>query len=189
MLDTSGSMEGSRLDSLKRALLSLTDGDTSITGQFARFRQREEITIILFNDRVYQKRDFTVNDMSASSPDLAAIRSFVNTLRAGGGTAIYDAVYSAYQAAGTAIRAEPGRLYSIVLMTDGENNVGRDGPRFISDYRRLPDDGRAVKTFAVLFGEASPTELKQVTDTTGGQVFDARAASLTQVFKDISGYQ
>ena len=189
VLDTSGSMEGSRLDSLKRALLSLTDGDTSITGQFARFRQREEITIILFNDRVYQKRDFTVNDMSAGSPDLAAIRSFVNTLQAGGGTAIYDAVYSAYQAAGTAIRAEPGRLYSIVLMTDGENNVGRDGPRFISDYRRLPDDARAVKSFAVLFGEASPAELKQVTDTTGGQVFDARAASLTQVFKDISGYQ
>jgi Ca-activated chloride channel homolog len=189
VLDTSGSMEGSRLSSLKQALLDLTNGDASITGQFARFRQREEITVILFNDRVYQRRDFTVNDTSASSPDLAAIRSFVNSLQAGGGTAIYDAVYTAYQAAQSAMRTEPDRLYSIVLMTDGENNVGRDGTRFLSDYRQLPDNARAVKTFAVLFGEASPAELQQVADTTGGAVFDGRTTPLTQVFKDISGYQ
>jgi Ca-activated chloride channel homolog len=189
VLDTSGSMQGARLDALKRALLDLTGGDTTITGQFARFRQREEITIILFNDRVYQKRDFTVNDTGASSPDLAAIRTYVNTFQAGGGTAIYDAVYAGYQAAETAMRTQPDRLYSIVLMTDGENNVGRDGRRFLSDYRLLPDQARAVRTFAVLFGEASPTELKQVADTTGGTVFDGRASSLSQVFKDISGYQ
>lgn len=189
VLDTSGSMEGDRLDSLKRALLALTNGDSSITGQFDRFRQREEVTLILFNDRVYGRRDFTVNDTSASSPDLAAIRSFVNSLQAGGGTAIYDAVYTAYQAAQRAMLTEPDRLYSIVLMTDGENNVGRDGPRFLADYGKLPDNVRAVKTFAVLFGEASPAQLQQVADTTGGTVFDGRSTSLTTVFKDISGYQ
>jgi Ca-activated chloride channel family protein len=189
VLDTSGSMQGSRISQLKSALLSLTGGDTTIAGQFARFRQREAVTIILFNDRVYQKRDFTINDTGASSPDLAAIRSYVNTFQAGGGTAIYDAVYSAYQAAGAAMAQQPNYLYSIVLMTDGENNVGRDGPAFLSDYRRLPADVRAVKTFAVLFGEASPGELNQVASTTGGMVFDGRSASLSQVFKDISGYQ
>ena len=189
VLDTSGSMQGSRLDGLKRALIDLTGADTSITGQFARFRQREEVTIILFSTRVYQTRDFTVNDTSASSPDLAAIRSYVNTFQAGGNTAIYDAVYAAYQVAQTAMRSEPDRLYSIVLMTDGENNTGRDGPGFIADYQRLPANVRAVKTFAVLFGEASPAELTKVADTTGGTVFDARSASLSQVFKVISGYQ
>ncbi len=189
VLDTSGSMQGSRLDSLKRALIALTGADTSITGQFARFRQREEVTFILFSTRVYQTRDFTVNDTSASSPDLAAIRSYVNTFQAGGNTAIYDAVYTAYQVAATAMRTEPDRIYSIVLMTDGENNTGRDGPGFIADYQRLPAAVRAVKTFAVIFGEASPAELTKVADTTGGTVFDGRTASLSQVFKDISGYQ
>jgi Ca-activated chloride channel family protein len=189
VLDTSGSMDGSRIDSLKRALVNLTGADASITGQFARFRQREQVTIILFNNRPYQTRDFTVTDTSASSPDLAAIRSYVNTLQAGGGTAIYDAVYSAYQAAGAAMRSDPGRLYSIVLMTDGENNAGRDSARFLADYRQLPPEVRAVRTFAVLFGEASPAALQQVADTTGGRVFDGRTASLSQVFKDIRGYQ
>jgi Ca-activated chloride channel homolog len=67
--------------------------------------------------------------------------------------------------------------------------VGRDGPRFIADYRQLPASVRAVRTFAVLFGEASPAQLQQVADTTGGTVFDGRTTSLSQVFKDISGYQ
>jgi Ca-activated chloride channel homolog len=189
VLDTSGSMDGARIDGLKAAMTSLTGADTSATGQFTRFRAREEITIILFNDHVYDKRDFTVADVSASSPDLAAIRSYVSSFQAGGGTAIYDSVYTAYQVAAAGIRQEPNRLYSIVLMTDGESNVGRDGPRFLSDYNRLPPEVRAVKTFAVLFGEASPQQLQQVASTTGGAVFDARSSSLSQVFKEIRGYQ
>ena len=41
----------------------------------------------------------------------------------------------------------------------------------------------------MLFGEASPAALKQVADATGGQVFDARKARLSDVFKEIRGYQ
>jgi Ca-activated chloride channel homolog len=189
VLDTSGSMEGSRISSLEKAMTNLTGADTSLTGQFAQFRQREEVTIILFNNRVYQTRSFTVSDTRSSSPDLAAIRGFVSTFNANGGTAIYDAVYAAYQAAAAGQRTEPDRLFSIVLMTDGENNAGRDVSRFLSDYRRLPAEVRAVRTFPVLFGEANPGELQQVADATGGKVFDSRASSLSQVFKEIRGYQ
>jgi Ca-activated chloride channel family protein len=189
VLDTSGSMEGSRISALKTALINLTGSDSSLSGQFARFRVREQVTLILFNDRVYQSRDFTVTDTSDSSPDLAAIRRYVNGLQAGGGTAIYDAVYAAYQAAAAGARADPHRFSSIVLMTDGQNNAGRDGARFISDYRALPPEARDVKTFAILFGEGSPAELQRVADATGGRVFDGRSVPLSQVFKEIRGYQ
>jgi Ca-activated chloride channel family protein len=88
-----------------------------------------------------------VADAGASSPDLAAIRAYVNSLQAGGGTAIYDAVFGAYQIAATAMRTEPGRLYSIVLMTDGQNNVGRDGARFLADSTRsMPARSSAPST-------------------------------------------
>lgn len=189
VLDTSGSMQGSRLDGLKQAFLNLTGADTSITGQFAQFRQREEITIILFNGRPYEHRDFTVNDISPGSPDLAAIRNYVNLIVASDGTAIYDSVYLAYQLAGTAMRTEPDRYYSIVLMTDGENNTGRDGNRFIADYNALPPTVRAIKTFPILFGEGSPPELNKVAQTTGGTTFDSRTTSLAVIFKQIRGYQ
>ncbi|MDQ6743436.1 MAG: substrate-binding and VWA domain-containing protein [Candidatus Dormibacteraeota bacterium] len=189
VLDTSGSMDGARIDSLKRALNDLTGADSTLSGQFASFRQREEVTMILFNTTVYQQRDFIVNDTGPSSPDLAAIRSFVNSLRAGGGTAIYDAVETAYQVAARDIQQEPDRYYSVVLMTDGENNNGHDVSHFLSTYQRLPADVRAVKTFTILFGEAQPKQLSQIADTTGGRVFDSRSAPLTQVFKEIRGYQ
>jgi Ca-activated chloride channel family protein len=189
VLDTSGSMDGPRIDSLKRALINLTGADTSITGQFASFRQREQITMILFNSRVYQQRDFSVNDVSSSSPDLGQIRDFVNSLQAGGGTAIYDALETAYQVAARDQQQDPDRYYSIVLMTDGQNTAGHDSSHFISTYNRLPSSVRSVKIFPILFGEAAPKELNQVADVTGGRVFDGRTASLNTVFKEIRGYQ
>jgi Ca-activated chloride channel family protein len=189
VLDTSGSMDGPRIDSLKRALTNLTGADTSITGQFASFRQREQITMVLFNSRVYQQRDFTVNDVSSSSPDLAQVRDFVNSLQAGGGTAIYDALETAYQTAARDQQQDPDRYYSIVLMTDGQNTAGHDASHFLSAYNRLPSTVRSVKTFPILFGEAAPKELNQVAEVTGGRVFDGRTASLNTVFKEIRGYQ
>ncbi len=189
VLDTSGSMEGRRLDALRSALIALTGSDTSLSGRFARFRQREEVTFTLFSSRVYDQRDFIVHDAGPSSDDMNAIRNYVNGVRANGGTAIYDAVFSAYQVVAARHGSEPDRYFSIVLMTDGENNAGRNASRFLTDFRRLPSDVQEVKTFAILFGEGSPGELQQVASTTGGKVFDGRSTPLEQVFKEIRGYQ
>jgi len=48
---------------------------------------------------------------------------------------------------------------------------------------------RSLRVFTVLFGEVSPVALKQVAGATGGQVFDARDTQLSEVFKEIRGYQ
>ena len=189
VLDLSGSMEGDRLNGLKKALTNLTGLDTSVTGQFARFRAREQITIITFSSAVQDRRTFTINDPDPHGPDMTALRDYVNGLRAGGATAIYDALEEAYATAGAAKAQDPNRFYSIVLMTDGENNSGRDGNTFLRDYQRFSSNARAIKTFTVLFGEASPQELQRIASVSGGTVFDSRTAPLSQVFKEIRGYQ
>src|SRR6202022_3095222 len=155
VLDTSGSMDGPRIDSLKRALINLTGADNTLTGQFASFRQREQVTMILFNTTVYQQRDFTVNDTGPSSPALPAIRSFVNSLQASGGTAIFDAVERAYQVAARDIQQEPDRYYSVVLMTDGENNNGHDVSHFLATYQPHPPAGGGVKPSTSLLGRGT----------------------------------
>lgn len=189
VLDLSGSMEGDRLNGLKKALTNLTGLDTSLTGQFARFRAREEITLITFSSQVLDKRTFTINDPDPHGPDMTALRNYVNGFQAGGSTAIYDALIKAYQTAGAAKDQDPNAFYSIVLMTDGENNSGRNGNDFLRDYQKFPSNTRAIKTFTVLFGEASPQELQRIATVTGGAVFDSRTAPLSQVFKEIRGYQ
>ena len=189
VLDLSGSMEGGRLSGLKQALTNLTGLDTTVTGQFARFRAREQITIVTFSSAVQDKRTFTINDPDPQGPDMTALRDYVNGLRAGGGTAIYDALEEAYVTAGAAKAQDPNRFYSIVLMTDGENNSGRDGSTFLRDYQQFAAGTRAIKTFTVLFGEANPQELQRIASVSGGTVFDSRTAPLSQVFKEIRGYQ
>ena len=189
VLDVSGSMDGPRITALKKALTNLTGLDTSVSGQFARFRAREAITIITFSSTVKDTRNFTITDPNPNGPDMSALRDYINGLQAGGGTAIYDALERAYAVAGDAKAQDPNRFYSIVLMTDGENNNGRDANQFLRDYHALSPSARAIKTFTVLFGEASPQALKDIANSTGGTVFDSRTASLSQVFKEIRGYQ
>jgi Ca-activated chloride channel homolog len=189
VLDISGSMEGDRLDAVKKTFDNLTGADQSITGRFARLRAREEITIIPFNGAVADDRTFTITDVSSGSPDLAGVRRYVDGLRAGSSTAIYDALIRAYGDAARFKAAEPDRFYSIVLMTDGENNTGSDANGFKRYYNSQPDAIKAIPTFAIIFGEASPKALTDVASTTGGQVFDSRNVSLPAVFKVIRGYQ
>jgi Ca-activated chloride channel family protein len=189
VLDISGSMSGDRISAVKAAFANLTGGDTSLTGQFARFRKRESIVIIPFNGAVVDNRTFAINDNSPGSADVKAVRNYVNSLQPDDGTAIYDALFAAYQTVGSDMAIDPNRFYSVVLMTDGENNTGRDANGFLSYYRGLPAELRNVHTFPIIFGEASPAALNQVASATGGQTFDARSVSMSLVFKQIRGYQ
>jgi Ca-activated chloride channel homolog len=189
VLDVSGSMEGDRLDAVKKTFANLTGADQTITGRFARLRAREQITILPFDGDVQDDRTFTINDVSSNSGDLSAVRQYVERLNAGGGTAIYDALRRAYGDASSAKAAQPDRFYSIVLMTDGENNNGIDANGFKSFFNSQPASTRAIPTFAIIFGDASPQALSNIATLTGGQVFDSRNVSLPSVFKVIRGYQ
>lgn len=189
VLDVSGSMAGERIAALRQALKNLTGVDTSVTGQFARFRERERITMITFSDRVLEERDFTVAPGAAGASTLTAIRDYADGLRTGGATAIFSATQRAYQRAADDAVADRGAITSVVLMTDGENNRGISSSEFLSWLGGLPEQARSVKTFAIRFGEASPEELQRIAAATSGAVFDAERESLAQAFKEIRGYQ
>jgi Ca-activated chloride channel family protein len=185
VLDTSGSMDGDRIDHLQQALRGLTGLDTSLTGRLNAFHQREQLSFITFSSTTKPPVDFTVTGSSV----YPAIRSFIDGMHAGGGTAIYSALRTAYQRAAAEQAADPKRYYSIVLMTDGENNAGIDSGEFLDFYRSLPAEARQIRTFPILFGEASSSALQRIADETGGKLFDARNASLSEIFKEIRGYQ
>ncbi|MBF8187224.1 VWA domain-containing protein [Nonomuraea sp. K274] len=182
VLDTSGSMRGDRIDALRQALVALTGADTSASGVFSRFSDRETVTMIPFNDVPGTPVPFTVPERDPE-PALAEIKGFAEGLGAEGGTAIYDSLGTAYD-----LPVVSGRYTSIVLMTDGENTHGSDLAAFEARYLALPEERRAP-TFVVLFGESDAEEMRKVAELTGGAVFDARETSLSGVFKEIRGYQ
>ncbi|MCO5974599.1 vWA domain-containing protein [Actinoallomurus soli] len=188
VLDVSGSMEGARLASLKAALTALTGADTTLAGRFRRFHDREEVTLLPFSTRPGTPATYVLPE-SRPEAELARIRAFTQGLAAGGGTAIYDSLERAYSMAEQSAARRPDRFTSIVLMSDGESNRGASADSFRAWYEGRPPQARRIPVFPVLFGEAATGQMTTLAQLTQGRTFDARTQSLSEVFKEIRGYQ
>ncbi|MEU7030113.1 substrate-binding domain-containing protein [Streptomyces sp. NPDC046275] len=177
VLDTSGSMDGERLDRLKKALVELT-GD---------FRDREEVTLLPFGSSV-KESEVTTHTVDPAAPKAAldAIRADANRLSASGGTAIYSSLKAAYGKLGT---APEDTFTSIVLMTDGANTDGDPAGAFDGFYRGLGPAQQRIPVFPILFGDSDRAALDHIAQLTGGRLFDARQGSLDGAFEEIRGYQ
>lgn len=190
VLDKSGSMAGTRIDSLKLAMTGLSGADASISGRFARFRNRERVFLLPFNDTFASTEAYDMgSDAASNQANLARLEDRITGLQAGGGTAIFSATWQAYTEAAARRHNDPQRFYSIVLLTDGENNAGIGAGAFEQWYSALPDEQKGIRVFPILFGEASPGELDRLAAITGGKVFDGRKSDLKSIFKEIRGYQ
>ncbi|MFK0218819.1 extracellular solute-binding protein [Streptomyces vinaceus] len=184
VLDTSGSMEEEdRIGRLRSALTELTGTGDSGTGQ--RFRDREEVTLLPFGDKVKKVLTHVV-EPGNPGPALDAIRGDVKSLRPEGGTAVYASLKAAYEHLG---QGNADAFTSIVLMTDGQS--GDKAKDFDSFYAGLPDARKHTPVFAVLFGDSDRKELTHITELTGGRLFDATGGngSLDGAFEEIRGYQ
>ncbi|MEU4927004.1 VWA domain-containing protein [Streptomyces yokosukanensis] len=183
LLDSSTSMRGARTTALRAAFASLSGADSSATAEFVRFYQGEKLTVVRFGGRPLAERTVTVRRPA----DLTALEDFVADGGYDGATAVWSALDHGYGTAEQALRADPGRAVSLVLMTDGENNAGIDRASFVSRYRARRADVRAVHTYPLHFGDSDAAELRQVASVTGGRMVDARAQSLSTAFKEIRG--
>ena len=188
VLDISGSMNGPRIEQMKTALLGLTGLDTSLSGRFARLRERETISLTAFDDTVRPSEIYTLGKDQREATELR-IRNYISSLQTRGGTAIFTATQAAYQEAVTRRGKDPGPFYSVVVLTDGKNNKGLDAQAFEAWYIALPDASKGIRIFAIQFGEAQADELDKLATLSGGRVFNASKTPLAQVFKEIRGYQ
>lgn len=181
VIDVSGSMAGQRITDLKAALVALTGA-----GDATSFHNREQVTLIPFSTRTMPAQKFLIPE-STPGPELQKIRTFAEGLKAGGGTAIYASLDTAYTAAKAQVAQDGNRFTSIVLMTDGENANGIGFSDFKASLPQVQVKG--VPIFPILFGTARENEMNQIAQLTGGKAFDARTQPLADVFKEIRGYQ
>lgn len=192
VLDLSGSMRNDgRLDQLKTAMNTLAGDDASLSGRYARFQNRERIGLIPFSGAPMATRDFDLgSDPASNRAALQGIRAAVAPMDADGGTAIYDSARRALEELARERRRdrEP-RYYTVVLMTDGENNEGIGLREFLAWRERQDEAVKSIRVFPIVFGEADASEMKTLAEATGGKAFDAKSQSLALVFKDIRGYQ
>ena len=179
-LDISGSMEGEKIRSATQATVNF----------LKRLHSDDEVGVLTFNNRV------AVLQSPARVADVIEnLGSRVETLLAGGTTALYGAVCEATKLL-TGLRAADentgeSRLYGVVVLSDGDDTVGRptENQMFATC---LPANAEAdgIKFFPIAFGEeANQTVLKQIATVSGGSQFSASPASLEKIYLKISAEQ
>jgi Ca-activated chloride channel family protein len=158
--------------------------DSAASARYARFQRRERVVLISFSDRVEApvRIEFEGQALDAARQQVVA---YADAMTVKGGTAIYAALLQAEELAAQERQQDPGRFVSVVLLTDGENNVGPD----LAAFRARMAGKAPARVFPILFGEGNPGEMSDLAQLSGGRVFDGRKAALALVFKEIRGYQ
>ncbi|MDD5544804.1 MAG: VWA domain-containing protein [Acidobacteriia bacterium] len=182
---------------LKIALL--VDASASITGKL-KFEQeaaieflqsilrkgRDEALLVTFDSSVELVQDFT--------DDIDLLSSAIRKIRAGGGTALYDAIS---RTAEEKLLTQKGNFRKVIIViTDGDDNQShvQSLTEVIQMAQRADAAIYAISTnssgFALSLKENSRKYdkiLKEMADETGGQAFfPFKAQDLSQSFEDIS---
>ncbi len=170
-LDYSGSMYGEGIEELRNAMREiLTTKDLTIS-----FSDKDKIDVIPFGTGII--------DVWSTSSGLsrAEILNKIETTDLDGSTALYLA---ALRAVGILANEEEDEyVTSVILMTDGQANVGtyRD---FENGYRRA---NKEIPIYSITFGDADESELLEISTLTNGKVFDGKE-NLLYAFKKVRGY-
>jgi Ca-activated chloride channel homolog len=164
LLDTTGSM-AKTMPFVRNAILRLMD----------EFRDGDWVAVYSFTSGVQVLQDFT--------RDKAAAKQVVLRTRAGGITALYDAI----SRVAADVAARKGKK-SVVVFTDGDDNASSLSlPNVVRRAKKL-----GVPIYAVAQGEALQNPkllegLKEIGRLTGAKAYTAKKPEVIgEVFKDIS---
>lgn len=175
VVDYSGSMYGEGKDGVVDGLNQALDPELA-TASLIQPTESDINVLIPFSDEPQEPIEATGSD----TKDLlyAAKRH-----DADGGTDMYAALAEALRLAKSAT-ADGGYTVAIALMTDGQSETDNQE----AFYRAYDAVGIDVPVFSIMFGEADPTQLDELSQRTNGRTFDGREGDLATVFRQVKGY-
>jgi Ca-activated chloride channel family protein len=174
VLDTSGSMaeEGkmqSAKEGAKQLVQLLDDGDT--------------FSFLPFSSELHwAQQDASVKDQRAQ------LLQQVDSLFAGGGTALYDSIDAAYQHL-AAVQNPDAKIQAVVVLTDGEDTESKLKLNELMERIRYNGETRAIHVFTIAYGrEARKDVLQQIAEATQAKFYVGTPQNIVEVFRDISTF-
>lgn len=173
-LDYSGSMNGKGYDELVSAMEYVLD-EKKASENLLQFSSADKITVIPFSSRVIDV--WNVDTGKDAGKLLEKIKKESPT----GATNIYDTSIKAL----SILKDENIEKYnlSIILMTDGQSNVG-EYSNLETEYKKLKMD---IPIYSITFGDANEEQLDKIAELTNSKVFDGKT-DLLKAFKEVRGY-
>ncbi len=174
VVDTSGSMEGTKLSNVQSALTTFIDQVKS---------DDERIGLIEF----YSSVDELVS-LNTLKNNRSTLISRIAQLEAGGDTSLLDGVSAAYDR----LQAlnDPERINAIVVMTDGKENASNIRlNELVAKLQRGNETGVPVVVFAIAYGsDADMSVLESVANATNGQTYRGTVETIKGLYKILSTY-
>lgn len=172
VIDVSGSMK-TKVPSANNATREQVTVSASSQG-LRLFDDSWSIGLWIFSTELVGSRDWQelvpINPLSSNRGQLQQALAGIRPSK--GNTGLYDTILEAYKTVQSGWEA--GRVNSVVLYTDGKND-DKDGitqAQLLSELKQLRDPERPVQVIIIGIGnEVSKTELKAITDVTGGGPF------------------
>ncbi|CAG0928359.1 hypothetical protein TFLX_00876 [Thermoflexales bacterium] len=177
IVDTSGSMGGEKIKGAVDGALSFLDN----------MEPNERVLVYSFSDEIMPLvPSGRVGDVREQ------LKQTVSGLYAGGGTALHEVVIRALdemeQIKAQDEAAGENRLYGIVLLTDGKNDIG-GGPSEADLLSRLPsgDQPGGIKLFTIAYGDDANEQLLQtLANRSNGKKFKGDPKTIRSVYLAIS---
>ena len=174
VVDTSGSMAGNKLAGAQEALRTFVG---QIKGDI------ERVGLIEFSS--YVSDIISLDELGRNRTNLEVK---IESLEAGGDTALLDAVNAAYVHLQELKDSE--RINAIVVMTDGkENNSSLSLERLVRNMEIGNTRGVPVVVFCIAYGDdADYHTLEAIAQATGGQVRQGDLETIRKLYKILSTY-
>ncbi len=177
IVDTSGSMSGEKIKGAVDGALSFLDN----------MEPNERVIVYSFSSEI------TPLEPTGRVGDVREqLKQTVGGLYAGGGTALHEVVIHALdEMERIKVQDEAkgeNRLYGIVLLTDGKNDIG-GGPSEADLLSRLPsgDQPGGIKLFTIAYGEDANEQLLQtLANRSNGKKFKGDPKTIRSVYLAIS---
>ena len=178
VLDYSGSMAGTGIEQLRKAMRTLLD--QRIAKEYLLQASSEDMSIVVpFNNGVITSFQAQGNDPQL----LGELLAKVENLEPGGGTNMYLGAAEAMKLLKQ--HAESGKYQSaVIVMSDGMSEGN------LAQFQSLIGGtgmGKDVPVFTILFGDARPEQMKALAEGMSGRMFDGRV-DVVQAFREAKGY-
>ncbi len=174
VIDTSGSMKGDKISSARVSLLDF----------MKRLSDRDRLGIITFNDT-----PIVLSALSPLGKNRLELSRRVSAISEAGNTSLYDATDMAYRH--LLENGDPNHIRAVVVLSDGKDTAS------LTDLQNIirqigvnsEEGGNAIKVFTIAYGSDADTQvLRDLSETTGGKMFESRPDTIQQIYAEIATF-